>query len=425
MFQRFKVSNAGSHRKKDANGYLTVDKSPILSAGVLEYYGHELLDGDMTQIDGREINPDKIYKVYVPEEEMRKGAESFRLLPIVNGHEWLGQDGADAREFQEGTTGEAVEVKDGYLYVPLKFTGDGIIDDLESGDKEELSASYTNQLSWADDTDEYDLVASDIKGNHVALVQKGRCGSDVRVLNQQMESRQMKTNNELKLIIDGKEVDLAQFFAQEEKEEAHADTGAIEDTEEVQETENAESVDKRALIDEIGGILKGKVDDELIRTIIGKAEKLAYDASEASDVDNEDPEDEFEGRDDDKLVEDKDEEEVDVDNACKAKNEDEEEVIEEKAEDVATKVANAMAKRDNGLRRAYNAASEIIGEFNPFGMSERDMLVRALNHAGVSVDKESTATLYGMLKVCNSVARVDNGFDYAGGDAKDTLSINI
>ena len=84
-----------------------------------------------------------------------------------------------------------------------------------------------------------------------------------------------------------------------------------------------------------------------------------------------------------------------------------------------------MAKRDSGLKRAYNMASEIIGEFNPFGMSERDMLVRALNHAGVSVDKESTATLYGMLKVCNSVARVDNGFDYAGGDAKDTVSINI
>lgn len=424
MYQRFKMANAGSHRTKDTNGYITVDKSPILSADILEYYGRELLDGETTQIDGREIDPDKIYKVYVPEEELRKGADSFRLLPIVNGHEWLGTGGADAREYQEGSTGEKVEVKNGFLYVPLKFTGDGIIEDLENGDKEELSASYTNQLSWADDTDEYDLVASDIKGNHVALVQKGRCGSDVRVLNQQMESRPMKTNNELKLIIDGKEVDLAQFFAQEEKEEAHADTGAIEDTDEVQETENAESVDKRALIDEIGGILKGKVDEELWRTIIGKAEKLAYDGSEASESDNEDPEDEFEGHDDDKSVEEDKDEDVLVDNKCKAKNEDEE-IVEEEKEDVATKVANAMAKRDSGLKRAYNAASEIIGEFNPFGMSERDMLVRALNHAGVSVDKESTATLYGMLKVCNSVARVDNGFDYAGGDAKDTVSINI
>lgn len=38
--------------------------------------------------------------------------------------------------------------------------------------------------------------------------------------------------------------------------------------------------DKRKLIDEIGGILKGKVDDELIRTIMKKAEELAYKPSE-------------------------------------------------------------------------------------------------------------------------------------------------
>lgn len=47
------------------------------------------------------------------------------------------------------------------------------------------------------------------------------------------------------------------------------------------------AVDKRKLIDEIGGILKGKVDDELIRTIIGKAEQIAYYDSEASKADDE------------------------------------------------------------------------------------------------------------------------------------------
>lgn len=47
-----------------------------------------------------------------------------------------------------------------------------------------------------------------------------------------------------------------------------------------------EDVDKRKLIDEIGGILKGKVDEELWRTIIGKAEKIAYDKSESGTADN-------------------------------------------------------------------------------------------------------------------------------------------
>ena len=43
-----------------------------------------------------------------------------------------------------------------------------------------------------------------------------------------------------------------------------------------------EGVDKRKLIDEIGGILKGKLDEELWRTVIKKAEELAYSDSERS-----------------------------------------------------------------------------------------------------------------------------------------------
>lgn len=38
-----------------------------------------------------------------------------------------------------------------------------------------------------------------------------------------------------------------------------------------------DKVDKRKLIDEVGGILKGKVDEETWRTVIGKIEKASYD----------------------------------------------------------------------------------------------------------------------------------------------------
>lgn len=433
MQYRFKITNATQHRHKDDNGYLYVDESPILRTGILEYYGSELVDGNDEEavIDGKKIDPDKVYRVYISDEELKKSADSFKLLPIVNGHEWLGQDGKDARDYQEGTTGEDVEIKDGFLFVPLKLTGDGIVEDLESGDKEELSASYTNLLKWADRTDEYDLVASDIKGNHVALVEKGRCGSDVRVLNQHMESKKMKTNNELKLVIDGKEVDLAKFFEQEEKEDAHADTDVITDKKtneepreeegREEESENEESVDKRSLIDEIGGILKDNgLDDKIIRTVIAKAEKIAYDGSESSEADNELPDDEekedaFEGK-----------EEDDVKSENKCENEDGED-CQEKREDVAAKVANAMAKREAGLQRAYNQASELVGaDFPAFGMNEKQILVKALNHAGIATDgKESISELYAMVKVANSVSRVDNGFDYATGNGKDTVNINI
>ena len=244
LLQKFKVSNEASHRHIDDNGYIFVDESPVLKAGVLEYYGQELIDGGSPEVDGIKIDPEKVYKVYVPEEELEKSVETFNLLPITNGHQWLGIEGADAKEYQEGSTGESAVVKNGAIYVPLKFTGDEIIKDLKSGTKEELSASYVNKLSKSDNSD-YDFIATDIKGNHIALVEKGRCGSDVRVLNQCMESK-MKSKNEVKLVVDGKEIDLAKFFSQEETEEAHADTGAIT------EAEN-DDVDQRKQIDEIGG----------------------------------------------------------------------------------------------------------------------------------------------------------------------------
>ena len=107
-----------------------------------------------------------------------------------------------------------------------------------------------------------------------------------------------------------------------------------------------EKVDKRKLIDEVGGILKGKVDDEIIRTIIGKLEKVAYDKSEAGTADNEKDE--------------KDEKEVEC---CKAKNEDDEKEVEEVKEDVKEDVENKK-KVENGkdhfdsLNEIYNATSQ-------------------------------------------------------------------
>lgn len=101
------------------------------------------------------------------------------------------------------------------------------------------------------------------------------------------------------------------FKVENEKPE---DDKPEEKPEDKKEVDN-EKVDKRKLIDEVGGILKGKVDDEIIRTIIGKLEKLSYDESEDGKADNkkvknEDPEDK-------EKVEDleKDEKE-DVENKC-------------------------------------------------------------------------------------------------------------
>lgn len=413
---QYRVENAFtlSVRHKDENGYLHVDKSPILRAGILEYLGSELLPEGKKDVDGVEVDPEKIYKVYIPESELRKGADSFKLLPITNDHTWLGNEGEDAKDYQEGTIGENVYVEDGMLYAPLMFTGNEIISDIEGG-KEELSSSYYNRFEKSKNFG-YDFIARDIKGNHLALVDKGRCGSGVRVLNSNTEgvvkmAVKAKTVNEAILKLDGKEIDLDRFFEEEAEEK---DGGA-----DIHEESIAENEDKRALIDEIGGMLKDKVDEELWRTIIAKIEDIAYKPSEESESDNEDIKEEKKGE----------EEEIsETENACSDNEDTEEDKEEDEKGNKGEKTMNydaLYAKISNAIReegkkaeaekvKAYNDARLVLGDFNPFGLSDKDMYVKALNHLGVELDgSEKVAELKAMLKACSSVqSKVDNGFSY-------------
>lgn len=111
---------------------------------------------------------------------------------------------------------------------------------------------------------------------------------------------------------------LAEKLAYDKSEAGTADNKAKNEDKEDKDKEadnkaKNDKVDKRELIDQVGGILKGKVDDEIIRTVIGKLEEIAYDKSEAGTADNKAK------NDDDEYKKLKDDVEKDVEN-CKAKN---------------------------------------------------------------------------------------------------------
>ena len=93
---------------------------------------------------------------------------------------------------------------------------------------------------------------------------------------------------EIKTMLEALTADVAALKARNEAEDEEKAKKADNEDDKEDDDKKAtnEDVDKRKLIDEIGGILKGKVDDELWRTIIGKAEKIAYDKSEAGTADN-------------------------------------------------------------------------------------------------------------------------------------------
>ena len=164
-------------RKIDENGYLLVENNPLTKEGVFPYSGAQI---------GLEP-PDKIFKVYRPAEELQKAEtlKSFELVPFINEHAMLGDYGVPAESKGVlGVVGQNVKFNAPYLTADIKIFGNKMKDLLERG-KNNISAGYSFDLdntSGNFNGENYDCIQRNIKCNHIALVQEGRCGKDVRVL---------------------------------------------------------------------------------------------------------------------------------------------------------------------------------------------------------------------------------------------------
>ncbi len=164
-------------RIEDQNGFIEVRDNPISKVGVFPYLGRSI----------GAPNPDQIYMVYRPAEELSsvECIESFKLVPIINDHTMLG-DGATPAEEKgiDGTTGEDVYFDGEILYSNLKFFTDKINNLIDIG-KRELSCGYRCEYEFANglfNGVEFQAVQRKIRGNHVALVNEGRMGKEVAVL---------------------------------------------------------------------------------------------------------------------------------------------------------------------------------------------------------------------------------------------------
>ena len=164
-------------RKIDENGYLLVENNPLTKEGVFPYSGAQI---------GLEP-PDRIFKVYRPAEELQKAEtlKSFELVPFINEHAMLGDYGVPAESKGVlGVVGQNVKFNAPYLTADIKIFGNKMKDLLERG-KNNISAGYSFDLdntSGNFNGENYDCIQRNIRCNHIALVQEGRCGKDVRVL---------------------------------------------------------------------------------------------------------------------------------------------------------------------------------------------------------------------------------------------------
>lgn len=167
-----------SARTSDINGYVSIEGNPIIKAGVFPYLGRDIPGAP---------DPDKVYQVYRSEEELKKPEtiESFKMMPFINDHTWLGEDGTDPGQLPlTGMTGEQVYFDSPYLRANLCWYSQELKQAMAAG-KVELSPAYRFDVVPAAGVyngQPYQYQQTNIRGNHLALVDEGRNGRDVRVM---------------------------------------------------------------------------------------------------------------------------------------------------------------------------------------------------------------------------------------------------
>ena len=226
-----------SKRVVDINGWITIKDNPILKAGIFPYLGSEIGQGE----------PARVYKVLRSEEELSKPEtiKSFELVPLINEHFVLGELGTDTDDKSiDGIVGESIYFEAPYLKSNIKVFGKHIKKLIEVG-KIELSAGYSCKYIPVENNPDYDFIQTDIRANHLALVEAGRNGSDVAV------------QDALKFTLDSKELlmnledILAQISALSEEDKAKllATLKPAEDENTEVETEVAKDEDKEVATD--------------------------------------------------------------------------------------------------------------------------------------------------------------------------------
>lgn len=190
----------------------------------------------------------------LPEEVFHPEAlSSFGMVPVTDEHPPEFLDSANAYAYARGTVGEEVKREGDFVRASLMVTDAQLAAKLKQGNARELSCGYTCDLEDAPGVtasgERYDAIQRRIRGNHVAIVPKGRAGPEARVRMDAAAGTMLSSEAEggtpspagtpegttvaIKRRIDGVEYEVPEQAAQalDKVEKAHADAFSAKEAE--------------------------------------------------------------------------------------------------------------------------------------------------------------------------------------------------
>ena len=178
MYTNIRLAFDRTARHVDTDGRMHIERSHISKAAVNPYYGKEIPRSSELGLE-----PDKIYRLFRDPVELERGAATFARLPILSEHIPVSAESIPKDKIV-GALGSDVAFKMPYLDADLCFWDAAAIAGIETDKVRELSCSYHYEAVMEPGEFEgqpYDGRMTHIRGNHLAIVEVGRAGSDVIV----------------------------------------------------------------------------------------------------------------------------------------------------------------------------------------------------------------------------------------------------
>lgn len=274
------MDRASSARAYDINGWFEVADNPISREGIFPYSGAQVGHPDR----GR------IFQVYRPGEELSApdALASFRLMPIIDDHTMLGEGHTPAEDVGvAGVIGENVKFDRGVMTANLKIFSKALAQKIKNG-KTELSCGYRCVYDFTPGVwngQPYDVIQRQIRANHLALVDEGRMGPEVSILDQMTFTVDAKettpVDEELKKALEAMAAKIAELEAKiagteakvGDEETPPADTPPVSDEEVVKDEDEplAEEVEDE---DTPPASEEAKAMDSLTKTVKALAKKV-------------------------------------------------------------------------------------------------------------------------------------------------------
>ena len=160
---RFDKSQVGKIVKTD-EGYLR-GEAIVTRCGVFKYLNQ---DGTIRR------------EARLPEYAFKKESlDSLKMIPVTNNHPTVLVDATNAKELSVGSTGETINIDGENILTTVTINVQEAINEIENNNKVELSLGYTLDLieqKGVYNGQEYDCIQTNIKYNHLAVVERGRAG---------------------------------------------------------------------------------------------------------------------------------------------------------------------------------------------------------------------------------------------------------